>query len=78
MIGVISFMTSLGFTIERLVDFSEHFNASEKTYRNFCNPDNSMSCIDPCHHWTCLSDFTFALILIVNLSKHLVYVPRVF
>ncbi|XP_019858916.1 PREDICTED: uncharacterized protein LOC109587121 [Amphimedon queenslandica] len=73
-IGVISFVTSLSFTIEKLVYFSWNFNASEKTFEHFCLPDdNSKNCIDPCHHWTCLSDFTFALILIVNLIFALFY-----
>uniref|UniRef100_A0A1X7VAW6 DUF7789 domain-containing protein n=2 Tax=Amphimedon queenslandica TaxID=400682 RepID=A0A1X7VAW6_AMPQE len=72
-IGVISFMTSLGFTIERLVHFSKNFSSSEKVFEHFCLPNNSINCIDHCHHWTCLSDFTFALILIVNLIFALFY-----
>ena len=74
MIGVISLMMSLGFTIERFVHFHKQFNVSESSYQKICiDIHNSTKCIDPCHHWTCLSDFTIALILIVNLSKLLVY-----
>ena len=74
-VGLFAFFVTLGFTVERFFHFEKQFNISEKSYQCICLPKNSDNCDDncikPCHHWTCLSDFTFAIILFVNLSEKL-------
>ena len=70
-VGLFAFFVTLGFTVERFFHFEKQFNISEKSYQCICLPNNSDNCIKPCHHWTCLSDFTFAIILFVNLSEKL-------
>ena len=70
-VGLFAFIVTLGFTVERFFHFEKQFNISEKLYQCICLPNDSDNCIKPCHHWTCLSDFTFAIILFVNLSEKL-------
>ena len=69
-VGLISFLFSLGITIERFVHFEKHFNESSEAYQTICHPPNSTTnCINECQDWFCISDFSFAVVLLVNLSK---------
>uniref|UniRef100_A0A1X7TLK7 DUF7789 domain-containing protein n=1 Tax=Amphimedon queenslandica TaxID=400682 RepID=A0A1X7TLK7_AMPQE len=73
-IGLLAFLFSLGITIERFVHFEKNFNESAEAYQTICHPYNSTTnCIEECQDWTCISDFSFAVILIINLSFCLFY-----
>ena len=51
-------------TFERLVYFSKH---------NSSINDSSQHGLDSCDSWTCTSDYTFTLVLIMNLGKSFNY-----
>lgn len=67
-VGLIAFLFSLGITIERFIHFEKNFNESAEAYQTICHPLKT-NCIEECQDWTCISDFSFAVILIINLSK---------
>ena len=69
-IGLLAFICSVALTIECFVRFGTQFNGSSESFQAICHPQNSTTnCIDACTHWRCLSDVTFAIAFLVNLSK---------
>ena len=60
-LGIVAFSTTLGLTIERFVYFHKIFN-------NSMNDSDAYDGLPACEEWTCLSDVTFAILLIINLG----------
>ena len=69
-VGLVAFLFSVSLTIERFVHFGTNFNGSSESFQAICHPqDSTTNCIDACTNWSCLSDVTFAIALLVNLCK---------
>ena len=56
---------TLALSIERLVTFHNDFNGNISASEAL-----SEHKLDECKSWTCISDFTFAILLMVNAGKN--------
>ena len=58
--SLLAFLGSLGISIERLVHFSLNFTAASS---------ENESGLRDCEQWTCSSDYTFTVVLIINICE---------
>ena len=59
-LSLLAFLGSLGISIERLVHFSQNFTEASS---------ENESGLRACEQWTCSSDYTFTVVLIINICE---------